>query len=156
MKSVLLVADQPVVVSAIRLALRNSAAFRVVATVDGRGSARPSLTEHGHDVVLVDEMCQRTNALARLQEASEAAPGATIMLLAICLDPAWLGDAFAAGAHAVVSRRLNAATLGTLLREVVHGTVVLAPSRPLTASGPPARRHAHLRALSDQEARTSA
>jgi DNA-binding NarL/FixJ family response regulator len=141
MRSLLVVADHPMVVREIRLALRHTAGFRVVATVDGRGSARSQLLELRPEVVLVDEMCQRTNALARLREAAEEVPDAKVVLLASALHPAALDDAFAAGAHAVLSRSLHHATLGTLLREIVHGTVVHAPrpaqleptAMPLTA-----------------------
>ena len=73
MKTLLVVADHPMVVRAIRLALRHTAGLRVVATVDGRWSARGSLAELRPEIVLVDEMCQRTNALARVREAAEEA-----------------------------------------------------------------------------------
>src|SRR5215204_268425 len=127
MKSLLLIADHPMVVQAIRVALRHTAAFRVVATVDGRSTARDRLSELRPEIVLVDEMCQRTNALARLREAREEAPGAMVVLLASGLEPAAVSEALEAGAHAVTS--------GTLLREVVHGNVVHAPP---ARSEPPA------------------
>jgi len=135
MKSLLLIADHPMVVQAIRVALRHTAAFRVVATVDGRSTARDRLSELRPEIVLVDEMCQRTNALARLREAREEAPEAKVVLLASGLEPAAVEDALEAGAHAVISRNLHAVTLGTLLREVVHGNVVHAPP---ARSEPPA------------------
>jgi len=146
----MLVADAPTVVHSIRVALRHTAGFRVVATIDGRASAREALSELRPDVVLVDEMCQRTNALSRLRESREAAPGAMVVLLSGNLETAAIEAAIDAGADAVVSRSLHAATLGTLLREVVDGHVVHAPR--------PAPRRAHLRPLADQPpaARTSA
>jgi len=127
MKSLLLVADHPMVVQAIRVALRHTTGFRVVATVDGRSTARDRLSELRPEIVLVDEMCQRTNALARLREARQETPEAKIVLLSSSLEPAVVEDALEAGAHAVISRNLHAVTLGTLLREVVHGNVVHAP-----------------------------
>ena len=146
----MLVADAPTVVRSIRVALRHTAGFRVVATIDGRASAREALSELRPDVVLVDEMCQRTNALSRLRESREAAPGAMVVLLSGSLEAAAIEAAIDAGADAVVSRNLHAATRGTLLREVVDGNVVRAPR--------PAARRAHLRPLADQPpaARTSA
>jgi DNA-binding NarL/FixJ family response regulator len=140
MKSLLVVADHPMVVQAIRLALRHTAGLRVVATVDGRGPVRKQLSDLRPDVVLVDEMCQRSNALARLQEVAEEAPQAKAVLLATGLDGSPLDDAFEAGAHAVISRQLHPVTLGTLLREVVHGNVVHAPRpRRAEAAEPPCR-----------------
>jgi two-component system, NarL family, response regulator LiaR len=146
----MLVADAPTVVQSIRVALRHTAGFLVVATVDGRSSAREQLSELRPDVVLVDEMCQRTNAMSRLRESREAAPGATVVLLSSSLEAAAVEAAIDAGADAVISRGLHAATLGTLLREIADGNVIHAPR--------PAGRRAHLRPLADQPpaARTSA
>jgi DNA-binding NarL/FixJ family response regulator len=146
----MLVADAPTVVQSIRVALRHTAGFRVVATVDGRSSARERLSELRPDVVLVDEMCQRTNALARLSESREAAPGATVVLLSGSLEAVAIEAALDAGADAVISRSLHVATLGTLLREIADGNVIHAPR--------PAGRRAHLRPLADHPpaARTSA
>jgi DNA-binding NarL/FixJ family response regulator len=131
-KRLVIVADHPMVLHAIRLALRNTAGFRVVATLDGRSPVREQLAELLPDVVLVDEMCQRSNAMARLREAAAESPDAKLVLLTIGLDDAALEDAFDAGAEAVVSRQLHPVTLGTLLRAIVHGNVVHAP-RPLRA-----------------------
>ncbi len=130
MKSLVVVADHPMVVQTIRLALRHTPGFRVVATVDGRASVRTRLSELQPEIVLIDEMCQRKKALARMGEAVQEAPEATVVLLSSGLDAAALDDAFEAGAHAVISRRLHPVTLGTLLREVVHGNVVHAPRAP--------------------------
>lgn len=129
MKRLVLIADHPMVVDAIRLALRHTAGFRVVASLDGRVPAGEQLSDVRPEVILVDEMCQRTNALARLREAACEVPDASIVLLTAGFDDAALDDAFEAGACAVISRQLHPVTLGTLLREVVHGNVVHAPRR---------------------------
>ncbi len=73
-----------------------------------------------------------------------------MVLLSGGLEGAAIEAAIDAGADAVISRNLHAATLGTLLREIVNGNVVHAPR--------PAARRAHLRPLADQPpaARTSA
>ena len=135
MRSLVVIADDSDAVRAIRLALRHLAGFRVVATLDGRASARARLAELGPDVVLIDEMCQRSNAFARIREAVDAAPEAHVLLLAACIEAKLLEQGFEAGADAVISRALAPATLGTLLREVVLGSVVHAP-RLLERSAP--------------------
>jgi DNA-binding NarL/FixJ family response regulator len=134
-KTLVVVADHPMVVQAIRLALRNTAGFRVLATLDGRAPVRAQLAELLPDIVLIDEMCQRKNATARLREAATEVPQAKLVLLTAGLDAAALDDAFDAGAEAVVSRQLHPVTLGTLLREIVHGNVVHAPRPPRAAPG---------------------
>jgi DNA-binding NarL/FixJ family response regulator len=124
MKRLMIVADHSFVVQAIRLALRQTAGFQVVGFFDGRGSVRNALQELRPDVVLVDDMQETENALARLREVAEEAPQAKSMLLTLQMDPDWLEQAFEAGAQAVVSKTVHPVSLGTLLREVSHGNVV--------------------------------
>jgi DNA-binding NarL/FixJ family response regulator len=120
----MIVADHSFVVQAIRLALRQTAGFQVVGFFDGRGSVRHALQELKPDVVLVDDMQEADNALARLREIADDAPKAKSMLLTLQMDADWLEQAFEAGAHAVVSKTVHPVSLGTLLREISHGNVV--------------------------------
>jgi DNA-binding NarL/FixJ family response regulator len=120
----MIVADHSFVVQAIRLALRQTAGFQVVGFFDGRGSVRNALQELKPDVVLVDDMQEADNALARLREIAEDAPQAKSMLLTLQMDPDWLEQAFEAGAQAVVSKTVHPVSLGTLLREISAGNVV--------------------------------
>jgi DNA-binding NarL/FixJ family response regulator len=129
MRSLVIIADHPTVVQSVRLALRHTAGFRVVGTLDGRSPLGEKVADLEPEVVIVDEMCQRTDAIARLKEVADAVPDATIVLLSLGLDSAGLRNVLAAGAEAVISRRLHPATIGVLLREVVHGNVVHAPRR---------------------------
>jgi DNA-binding NarL/FixJ family response regulator len=124
MKRLMIVADHSFVVQAIRLALRQTAGFQVVGFFDGRGSVRNALQELKPDVVLVDDMQETDNALARLREIAEDAPQAKAMLLTLQMDSDWLEQAFEAGAQAVVSKTVHPVSLGTLLREISQGNVV--------------------------------
>jgi DNA-binding NarL/FixJ family response regulator len=124
MKRLMIVADHSFVVQAIRLALRQTAGFQVVGFFDGRVSVREALIELRPDVVLVDDMQEPQNALARLREATEDAPDAKSLLLTLRMEPEWLDEAFEAGAHAVLSKTVHPVSLGTLLREISHGNVV--------------------------------
>ncbi|WP_084285432.1 response regulator transcription factor [Solirubrobacter soli] len=124
MKRLMIVADHSFVVQAIRLALRQTAGFQVVGFFDGRGSVRNALQELRPDVVLVDDMQEADNALARLREIAEEAPQAKSMLLTLQMESDWLEQAFEAGAQAVVSKTVHPVSLGTLLREISHGNVV--------------------------------
>ena len=135
MKSLVLIADRPAVVRSLRLALRSAVGFQVADVVDGRGPCRGTLRMHAPDVVLVDELCQRANVLSRLREARSELPDAAIVLLSTGMDRPALDAAFAAGADSVMSRRVKGAAFGSVLREVVHGTVVNTPHQ---ASGRPA------------------
>jgi DNA-binding NarL/FixJ family response regulator len=157
MKSLVVVADDPRTIRSNRFALRHAAGFRVVATIDGRGTARSEIARLLPDVVLVNEMCQRTNVLARIREASEAAPDAKVVLLSGRMDGQTFDDAFAAGADAVIARTLRPAALGLLLQEVTDGNVVHAPRASRVPEAP--GRVARLVPVPDQDAsaaRTSA
>jgi DNA-binding NarL/FixJ family response regulator len=120
----MIVADHSFVVQAIRLALRQTAGFQVVGFFDGRGPVRDALTQLRPDVVLVDDMQETENAVARLREIAEDAPQAKALLLTLRMDSEWLDEAFEAGAHAVVSKTVHPVSLGTLLREISQGNVV--------------------------------
>jgi len=124
MKRLLIVADRSMVVHSIRLALRQTAGFEVVGFVDGRQPVRDALLEHRPDVVLVDELEDSGDALARLREATEVAPAAQLVLLTLRMQDAWLADVFEAGADAVLCKSMHPVSLGTTLREVVRGNVV--------------------------------
>jgi DNA-binding NarL/FixJ family response regulator len=127
MKSLVVVADDPLTIRSNRFALRHAAGFRVIATIDGRSSARAELARLSPDVVLVNDMCQRTNVLARIREASEASPDAKVVLLSGRMDGPWFDDAFTAGADAVIARTLRPSALGLLLEQVVDGNIIHAP-----------------------------
>jgi DNA-binding NarL/FixJ family response regulator len=136
MKRLMIVADHSLAVHAIRLALRQTAGFRVVGFFDGRGSIRQALLDLNPDVVVVDDMQHSANALARMREIAEAAPEAKSLLLTLRMDQDWLDEAFEAGVDAVVSKTVHPVSLGTLLREICQGTVAL---RNQPRGAPPAR-----------------
>jgi DNA-binding NarL/FixJ family response regulator len=124
MKRLMIVADHSFVVQAIRLALRQTAGFQVVGFFDGRGSVRDALIQLRPDVVLVDDMQETENALARLREVTAEVPEAKSLLLTLRMESDWLEEAFEAGAQAVVSKTVHPVSLGTLLREISQGNVV--------------------------------
>jgi NarL family two-component system response regulator LiaR len=78
--------------------LRHTAGSGSSRTVDGRSTIRTPLSNLRPDVVLVDEMCQRTNAISRLREISREWPDAKLILLSTALDPTVLDEALDAGA----------------------------------------------------------
>lgn len=120
----IIVADHSLVAHALRLALRHTACFEIVGSVDGRHPVAEALEAHTPDVVLVDDMSDPELALARLREAAEHVPGAQRLLLASAMDEERLVEIFDAGAQTVLSKAMHPVALGTLLREVVRGNVV--------------------------------
>ena len=115
MQHVVVIADEYAAVRAHRFALRHAGGFRVVATLDGRGSVRSRIAELQPDVVLVNDMCQRTNVAARIREAAQAAPGCRVLLVSSRNDANTIADATGAGAEAVLPAGLTPAELAAVL-----------------------------------------
>jgi DNA-binding NarL/FixJ family response regulator len=124
MKRLVIVADNAFVARIMRLGLRQTAGFRVLGVIDGREPAALRLLEHEPDVALVGDMQDPTHTLARLREIARVLPDSRSLLLTARMDESWLGQAFDAGAHAVISRSVHPVSLGTLLREIACGNVV--------------------------------
>ena len=145
MKHVVLIADSAAALRSVRFVLRNSGQFRVVASLDGRVPVRPTLEKLRPHLVLVDQMCQRTNSLARIREVSSEMPLCMVIVLTDARDAAYCRDALEAGADAVLCRRLHPATFATLLGEVLNGSMVSVPrlrAGSLAAHAPAARTSA--------------
>jgi DNA-binding NarL/FixJ family response regulator len=135
-KRIVIVADCALVAHRIREALRQAAGFDVVGYADGREAVRGVLERHQPALVIVEEMGDRSAVLARLSEVSACVPSAMAILLSGSMDPAWLHEAFAAGADSVISKSVQPVAFATLLRETAAGTVLhpvpAAPSLPPT------------------------
>jgi DNA-binding NarL/FixJ family response regulator len=136
MKRVLILADHTLVAHAIRMALRQTGGFEIVGFVDGRKSANGPLVELHPDVILVADMRDPADSLARLREARQCAPQAQSLLLTPDMAKDRVAEAFEAGADAVLSKALHPAAFGTLLREIVRGSVIHRP-RARAAAGSP-------------------
>jgi DNA-binding NarL/FixJ family response regulator len=150
MPHVVVIADDPATVRANRFTLRQAAGFQVLATLDGRATVRERIAELQPDVVLVTEMCQRTNVAARIRETAQAAPGCRVLLLSSRANAA--ADAVAAGADGVLPAGLPPAALAALLGPPAR-------DRGARPAGPPAGGEATLRLVGAQDApaaRTSA
>ena len=136
MKQMVIVADSSFVIETIRVALRHSAGLKVIGRVDGRVPAGSALANSQPEVILVDEMQSADNALERIRECRELVPSASILLLTMRMDDAWIGQALAAGVDACLSKSANLASLGTLIREVVNRNII-SSIPPAAASGRP-------------------
>src|SRR5215218_9711125 len=67
---------------------------------------------------------ETAHPLARPREDAARRPDAKCVLLTTRMDDEWLGEAFEAGASAVISKSVHPVALGTLLREIAQGNVV--------------------------------
>lgn len=124
MKRLLVIADRSHMAGAIRPALLQAAGFRVVGFADGRGSVAGQVRALLPEVVLVDDMGDPSEAIARLRNVASAHPVAKALLLASRMGEDLLDEAFDAGADAVISKTIREAALVTVLRETVRCNVV--------------------------------
>jgi DNA-binding NarL/FixJ family response regulator len=130
MKSMVVVADSSFVIETIRLALRSCTSFNVMGKVDGRRAVGGAIRDARPDIVLVDEMHNGEDALERVRECRDEAPSATIVLLTMRMEDAWVAEAITAGAAACLSKSAHLPSLGTLIREVVDRNIVTAVPPP--------------------------
>ena len=135
MMRVVIVAEHYVVAHTIRQALRPAAGVDVVGFADGRQPICGVLLSSQPDVVVIDEMENRPQALARLAEVSASLPAATAVLLTADMGRDSVREAFAAGASTVIARSVQPATFATLLRETTKGTIVHNVPAPLPKRG---------------------
>jgi DNA-binding NarL/FixJ family response regulator len=122
-RRVLVVANHPGIVYAFRRVVRQTSGFALVGYVSGQGSVDAIVADARADVVLVDDLGAPAEAVKRIAEVHGAAPAAKVVLLVPDTGMAWIEDAVRAGAHAVLSKTIDPLSAGTLLREIVRGTV---------------------------------
>jgi DNA-binding NarL/FixJ family response regulator len=151
----MIVADDALSASALRRALRATGAFDVLdGYAEGRAPCGELAAKHRPDVVLVDHMASREDTLARIGELRAALAAAKIILLPARMEPAWLGEAAAAGADAAIAKTFRIEGIGVLVREVAAGNVFhafdappAAQLRPVPGPGLPALTERELEVL---------
>lgn len=120
---VLIITDNAVAAEAMRRELRHAPGCEVLGYVNGRHECAGTVAAAAPDVVVVDDMGSRPNALDRIRDARCAVPGAKIVLLTGQMEGDWLADASHAGIDAAIAKTPRATTIGTLVREIVAGQV---------------------------------
>jgi DNA-binding NarL/FixJ family response regulator len=124
MKRLLVVADNSLIVEAIRSGLRDNGAFKLVGYTDVRSAAARMIAEMDVDVVLVDEADRSPEALALIRGIKEESAGVTVIVLTMRMEGAWLTRALEAGASGAISKAVHPAALATLVREALNGHIV--------------------------------
>jgi DNA-binding NarL/FixJ family response regulator len=87
------------------------------------------------DVVIVDDLGAPAEAVKRITEVHSALPAAKVVLLVPDTSLDWVEDAVRAGAHAVLSKTIDPISAGTLLREIVRGTIFHCLADPTVRAG---------------------
>ena len=137
-KRLVIVADNSLVVQAIRTGFRESGDFTLVGYANPRRTAVRTILEAKPDVILLDAN-QSERALELIRSLRSEDDDVAIFVLSMQLDAGWLDEVFDAGATAVISRSTRSAALATLVRETLDGRIVHPrPSGPSSVMQTPA------------------
>jgi DNA-binding NarL/FixJ family response regulator len=123
MKRLVIVADNSLIVQAIRIGFRQSGEFNLVGRADGRRVSAETIVDARPDVILFDDMDRSERALALIREIKAKNDAVTVIVLSVHLDPAWLQRLFDAGATGAISKATQPVALATLVRETVNGHI---------------------------------
>jgi DNA-binding NarL/FixJ family response regulator len=122
-KRVVIVADNSLIIEAIRIGLHTSAEFKLVGHADPRTTSATTIIGVNPDVVLLDDLDQSERSVQFTRDLAAENEGLTIIVLSLDMAPAWLNHVFSAGACGVISKATHPAALATLLRETLQGHI---------------------------------
>ncbi|MBV9311767.1 MAG: response regulator transcription factor [Solirubrobacterales bacterium] len=123
MKRIVIVADNSLIVEAIRAGLRRSGEFSLVGHADPRRTSAATIIGASPDVVLLDVVGRSQLALELIRALKLEDEQVAVILLSVEMDPEWLDRVFDAGAACAISKATNPAALATLLRETLSGHI---------------------------------
>jgi DNA-binding NarL/FixJ family response regulator len=124
MKRLIVVADNSLIVEAIRTGMRETGAFELVGYADARKASARMIAETGVDLVLMDEADRSQEALDLIRSIKEQCGDVTIIILTVRMDGEWLARALETGASGAISKSVHPAALATLVREALNGHIV--------------------------------
>lgn len=123
-KKLIVVADNSLIVEAIRSGLHECGAFDLLGYTDAYNATVRLIVGAGADVVLLDEADQSERALNLIRTLRDETDDIAIIVLAVQLGGPWLRRAFDAGATGAISKAVHPAALATLVREALSGHIV--------------------------------
>jgi DNA-binding NarL/FixJ family response regulator len=151
MKRLVVAADNPLIVAAIRSGLRDSGAFELLGYVDPRKAAAARIVHAGAEVVLVDEGDSSEAAISLIASLKEHDELINVIVLTLQMDGEWLERAFEAGANGAMSKAIHPAALATLVRETVNGHIAHSPARIRSVSRAPVEPATEHSSLTERE-----
>jgi DNA-binding NarL/FixJ family response regulator len=129
MKRLVVIADNPLIVAAIRSGIRDNGMFQLLGYVDPRKATAASIIEAGAEVVLVDEADSSDGkTITLIRDVKEHDKDVQVIVLALQMKGEWLARAFEAGANGAMSKGIHPVALSALLRAAVSGHIVHSPA----------------------------
>lgn len=122
-KRLVLVAENSLIVVALRAGLRESGEFNLVGYADPRRTSAATILAVRPDAVLVDDVDQSDCAIELIRELRLEAEQLSILVLTLDMSPDWLEQVFNAGATGAISKATHLLGLPTLLRATLNGHI---------------------------------
>ncbi len=126
MKRLVIVAENSLIVEAIRIGLRQSGEFKLLDHVDEGKASVQLIVDVAPDVVLVDDMEDAGHAVDLIRQINAQQESIAVIVLTTKMheDHEWLDAIFDAGAIGAISKETHPMALATLIRATVDGHVV--------------------------------
>lgn len=119
MTRVMVVADSGPVMAQLTTMLAQLPGAEIVRHANARSPVGQLVAAHAPDVVLVGDLTRPVLAVQVAKQVHDAAPETRTVVLASDPRASWLAQALRAGASAVIPGDVDAATLGTVLQDVL-------------------------------------
>jgi len=123
-KRLIVVADNSLIVEAIRSGLHESGMFELLGYTDPYKASARLIAGAGADLVLLDEADRSDRAIALIRSIREELEDVTVIVLTVGMEGEWLRRAFEAGAAGAISKAVHPTALATLVREAMSGHIV--------------------------------
>jgi DNA-binding NarL/FixJ family response regulator len=133
LRHLVIVADNSVIVQAIRIAFLQSGGFKLVGWANVRTTTAGTILATDPDVIVLDDMDHSQRLLELVREIRTRDENVALLVLSLDLDSEWLSRVFSAGATAALSKATQPLALATLVRETLDGHIV----HPAPAGIPP-------------------
>jgi DNA-binding NarL/FixJ family response regulator len=123
-KKLIVVADNSLIVEAIRSGLHESGAFELLGYTQAYNASARLVAGSAADLVLLDEADQSDRAITLIRSIKDEIDDVTIIVLTVRMEGEWLLRAFEAGASGAISKAVHPSALATLVREAISGHIV--------------------------------
>jgi DNA-binding NarL/FixJ family response regulator len=123
-KRLVLVADNSLIVEALRAGLRKSGEFNLVGYADTHRTSAATIVRVQPDAVLLDDADRSERAIELIGELKTEDEDLAVIVLTLDMSPDWLEHVFNAGATGVISKATHPMALATLLRATLNGHIV--------------------------------
>lgn len=129
LRRLVIVADNSLIVEAIRIGFRASGEFKLVGYANGHTTTARTILGAHPDAILLDDMDQSHRSIELMRSVRNEDETVAVLMLSVQLGQDWLDEVFGAGATAVISKATQPAALATLVRETLNGHIVHRPSQ---------------------------